>query len=532
MDRAGFKRARELFDGALERSGDERHAFVKDACGSDQGLLEQVERLLRFAEREEDHIRTGEKAAAPLTSASPDREPALTTPHGVSVGMLAPAFDLPCVSVDSSAPRRVSLSSFRGRWLVLVFYPRDFSLVCPTELTALSNRMEEFGRCGADILGVSVDSIESHERWLTTPTAHRGLGGLRFPLASDEDGAVSRAYGVYLEPQHVSLRGLFLIDPNGVLQYQAVHNLNVGRRSDDILRVLSALQTGGLCAEDWTPGMATVDPTCVLCPGNMVSHYRIEECVGTGAFGSVFRAQDMTLKRTVALKVLNPDNPSSIGAVLAEARAAAALNHTNICTIFAVDDSEGIPFIAMEYVRGQLLSELIDAGPVPVQKTANIGRQVAMGMAAAHAMGISHGDLKPANVIVRDDGVVKILDFGLARLGEGSLDTRASATIKVGKTGRLRGTPAYMSPEQAAGGRATRKSDVFALGVMLYELATGEGAFLGETIPQILSQIQTVDPNTLAAAVPEPFATVVSRALVCDAHDRDITMQEITDALA
>ncbi|MCH8316440.1 MAG: redoxin domain-containing protein [Planctomycetes bacterium] len=131
MDPEGFKRARELFDGALERSGDERHAFLKDACGSDQDLLEQVERLLRFAEREEDQARAGEKAAAPLTGASPDREPAPMTPPGVSVGMLAPAFDLPCVSVDSSAPRRVSLSSFRGRWLVLVFYPRDFSLVCP-----------------------------------------------------------------------------------------------------------------------------------------------------------------------------------------------------------------------------------------------------------------------------------------------------------------------------------------------------------------------------------------------------------------
>jgi len=518
-----------LFDAALERPVDQHQAFLADACGSDQELLEQVGRLLGYAEQESGPLSPGEEAS--VKTPNPDQPPTPVSHQRVLVGTLAPDFDLPSVSMDAAGPTRSSLSDFRGRWLVLVFYPRDFSLVCPTELTALSNRMEEFGQCGADILGVSVDSIESHERWLTTPIAHRGLDGLNFPLASDEDGAVSRAYGVYLEPQHVSLRGLFIIDPNGVLQYQGVHNLSVGRRSDDILRVLSALQTGGLCAEDWRPGMATVDPVCVLCPGNMVSHYRIEECVGVGAFGSVFRAQDMTLKRTVALKVLNPDNPSSIGAVLAEARAAAALNHTNICTIFAVDDSEGIPFIAMEYVRGQLLSELIDAGPVPVQKTANIGRQVAMGMAAAHAMGISHGDLKPANVIVRDDGVVKILDFGLARLGEGSLDTRASATIKVGKTGRLRGTPAYMSPEQAAGGRATRKSDVFALGVMLYELATGEGAFLGETIPQILSQIQTVDPNKLAAAVPKPFATVVSRALVCDAHDRDITMQEIAEVL-
>ena len=122
--------------------------------------------------------------------------------------------------------------------------------------------------------------------------------------------------------------------------------------------------------------------------------------------------------------------------------------------------------------------------------------------------------------------------LGRAHRGEGSLDTQESATIKVGKTGRLRGTPAYMSPAEAAGGRATRRSDVFALGVMLYELVTGKGAFLGETIPAILSQIQTVDPNKLAAAVPEPLANVVSRALVCDAHDRDITMQEIAEVLA
>ncbi len=532
MDSAGFQRARELFDAALERPKDDRQAFLADSCGSNQELLEQVGRLLGYTEQESGPLSPGEKAEASVKTPNPDRTPTPSSHPSVSVGTLAPDFDLPCVSMDATGPTRLSLSSFRGRWLVLVFYPRDFSLVCPTELTALSNRTEEFGQCGADILGVSVDSIESHERWLRTPTAHRGVDGLNFPLASDEDGVVSRAYGVYLEPQHVSLRGLFLIDPNGVLQYQAVHNLSVGRRSDDILRVLSALQTGGLCAEDWTPGMAAVDPVCVLCPGNMVSHYRIEECVGVGAFGSVFRAQDTTLKRTVALKVFNPDNPLSVGAVLDEARAAAALNHTNVCTIFAVDDSEGVPFIAMEYVRGQLLSELIDAGPVPVQKTANIGRQIALGMAAAHAMGISHGDLKPANVIVRDDEVVKILDFGLARLGEGSLDTRASATIKVGKTGRLRGTPAYMSPEQAAGGRATRKSDVFALGVMLYELVTGEDLFSGATIPQILSQIQAVDPEQFAAEMPEPFDSVVGKALVRNAGDRDLTMQEIADALA
>src|SRR5260370_41988001 len=146
------------------------------------------------------------------------------------VGKRAPPFDLPC-TIGAGSVRRVRLADYRGRWLILVFYPRDFSLVCPTELTALSARVEEFGRRRCDLLGISTDSIKSHERWIATPRAQGGLGEIHFPLASDHDGTVARAYDVYLEPQHVALRGLFIIDPNGVLQYQAVHNLSVGRRT-------------------------------------------------------------------------------------------------------------------------------------------------------------------------------------------------------------------------------------------------------------------------------------------------------------
>src|SRR5215470_18761366 len=124
------------------------------------------------------------------------------------VGRRAPEFELSCTRGAGSA-RRVGLADYRDRWLILVFYPRDFSLVCPTELTALSARIEEFRRRGCDILGVSTDSIDSHERWINTPRAQGGLGEIHFQLASDQDGAVSRSYGVYLEHQHVSLRGLF-----------------------------------------------------------------------------------------------------------------------------------------------------------------------------------------------------------------------------------------------------------------------------------------------------------------------------------
>ena len=273
--------------------------------------------------------------------------------------------------------------------------PRDFSLVCPTELTALSTRIDEFRNNGAEVLGVSVDPLEAHEKWLATPRARGGLGEINFPLASDVDGAVSRAYGVFLEQQHMALRGLFVIDPNGVLQYQAVHNLALGRRTDDVLRVISALQTGGLCAEDWMPGQSPIDPHATLAPGRMVGHYRIEEFLGSGSCGTVFRAHDTTLDRTVALKVLKADSPLRADDMLAEARSAAALNHPNICTVYAVDDSEGVPLIAMEYVSVRPLSGLINGAALSLETTASIGGQVASAMAAAHTAGICHGDSPP-----------------------------------------------------------------------------------------------------------------------------------------
>ena len=446
------------------------------------------------------------------------------------VGTLAPEFDLPCTAAPGSTRRRAALSEFRGKWLVLVFYPRDFSLLCPTELTALSARLDEFHQCGAEVLGISVDSIESHERWLATPKAQGGVAGLNFALASDEDGAVSRAYGVFLEQQHLALRGLFVIDPNGVLQYKTVHNLAVGRRSDDIIRVLSALHTGGLCAEDWTPGLATIDPTRALGPGSVVSHYRIEEYIGAGSFACVFRAHDTTLQRTVALKVIKPDSPLTLSAVLDEARSVAALNHPNICTVYAVDDSEGIPIIAMEYVPGRPLSKVLQGSALEPKDAASIGCQIASGMAAAHALGLCHGDLKPANVILRDDGVDKILDFGLARR-EGRIDPKATVIRGGRMTDSIKGTPAYMSPEQASGGSASPAGDVFSLGLILYEMLTGREAFCGDNIPQLLKQIRAVEPKRFAADVSEPFASILSQALVCDLPSRQITMQQIAQRL-
>jgi alkyl hydroperoxide reductase subunit AhpC len=447
-----------------------------------------------------------------------------------SVGKRAPKFDLPCTQ-GPGATRRAALTDYRDRWLILVFYPRDFSLVCPTELTALSARIEEFRRRGCDILGIGTDPISSHERWIATPRAQGGLGEIHFPLASDRDGAVARAYGVYLEPQNVALRGLFIIDPNGVLQYQAVHNLSVGRRSDEVFRVLTALESGGMCPEDWCADCATLDPTRVLMPGSMLAHYRIEAEVGQGAFAAVFRAHDTVLDRLVAVKVFKPGSGSPPPDVLAEARAAAALNHPNVCTIFAVDDSEGVPVIVMEYVEGQSLGMMLQGGALSAGQAAGLGSQIAQGMAAAHGQGIVHGDLKPANLLVNPGGGVKITDFGLSRRAAPFPEGDATQDWESAQGGKIAGTPGYMSPEQSRGEPTTPRSDVFSLGAVLYEMLTGKQAFTGQNVLQVLDQIRNVDPDRYAAEVPEPFPAILRGALVREARQRSLTMDRIAEML-
>lgn len=448
------------------------------------------------------------------------------------VGSLAPDFDLPCTPRPDTGAGRVELADYRGQWLALVFYPRDFSLVCPTELTAISNRIGEFNGNGCQVVAISSDSLESHLRWLSTPVAAGGLGGLAFPLASDVDGAVCRSYGVLLEPQRLALRGLFIIDPNGVLQYQVVHNLSVGRKTDEILRVLAALQTGGLCAEGWQPGLATLGTQAGLGPGKMVSHYRLEKEVGAGAFSSVYRAHDTTLERTVALKIMKPDSPLPPSSVLAEARAAAALNHPNVCTIYSVDEADGVPIIAMEYLAGRPLSRHVARGPLDAGVIADLARQMAAGMAAAHAQGVTHGDLKPANIFVTGDGLVKILDFGLARKEPPPSDPDATTDLAAGGLGGVTGSPSYMSPEQADGEPAVAASDVFSLGSILFEMLTGRQAFSGANVLQVLGEIRDVDPEALAAEVPEPFGDLLREMLLRDPAERGISMAEVAERLS
>jgi len=170
------------------------------------------------------------------------------------VGQPAPDFDMASTKNMETLAENVRLSDYKGKWLILMFYPLDFTFVCPTELTAFSDRIEDFEGIGAEVIGISTDSVHSHRAWINTPREENGVADLQYPLASDITGDVAKNYGVLIEGKGIALRGLFIIDPQGILKYQVVHDLNIGRSVDETLRVIQGLQTGGLCAAEWKPG--------------------------------------------------------------------------------------------------------------------------------------------------------------------------------------------------------------------------------------------------------------------------------------
>ena len=175
------------------------------------------------------------------------------------VGQPAPDFTMASTKNIETLKEDVKLSDYKGKWLVLLFYPLDFTFVCPTELTAFSDRYEDFEGINAEIIGVSTDSVYSHRAWLNTPRDKGGVAGLQYPLAADSTKKVAGDYGVLIQERGVALRGLFVIDPEGALRYKVVHDLNIGRSVEETLRVIQALQTGGLCQAEWKPGQKTLN---------------------------------------------------------------------------------------------------------------------------------------------------------------------------------------------------------------------------------------------------------------------------------
>ncbi len=269
--------------------------------------------------------------------------------------------------------------------------------------------------------------------------------------------------------------------------------------------------------------------------GKTLGHYRIVEKIGSGGMGEVYRAHDESLHRDVALKVLPASSFSDPGArarLLREARSAAGLNHPHICTIHEVGEAEGHAYIAMEFLEGQPLSARLAGAALPREQVLRHGLQLAEALAHAHEHGLVHRDLKSANVIITTEGRAKVLDFGLAkRLSEGELDevTRSQASLTA--PGALVGTLAYMAPEQLRGQPADARSDVWALGVVLYEMAAGSRPFQGQTRFELSSAILNERPAPLAGKMPLELRAVIERCLEKEPEQRYQRGGEVQAAL-
>ena len=234
--------------------------------------------------------------------------------------------------------------------------------------------------------------------------------------------------------------------------------------------------------------------------GSTISHYEVVEKLGEGGMGVVYKARDSRLKRLVALKVLPPEkvaDPERKRRFVEEAQAASALNHPNIVTVHDIGQSDGVDFIAMEYVEGHTLGELIGRRGLKLHEALRIATQIADALAKAHAAGIVHRDLKPGNVMVTPEGRVKVLDFGLAKLTETALVSSEDPTLTAAQSteyGMIMGTAAYMSPEQAEGKKVDARSDIFSFGSVLYEMLIGRGAFRRDNPALTLAAVLHLEP--------------------------------------
>jgi serine/threonine protein kinase/tetratricopeptide (TPR) repeat protein len=276
-------------------------------------------------------------------------------------------------------------------------------------------------------------------------------------------------------------------------------------------------------------------------PQQMLLHYRLAGKIGSGGMGEVYKAEDTKLGRTVAIKLLSGAVHKNLAAkrrFMKEAQSASALNHPNIITIHAIEETDGLDFIVMEYVEGQTLRELIESdGALPLTKLLDVGTQVADALDAAHEIGLIHRDIKSANILITRRGHAKVLDFGLAKIVRtiaNDIDNEAPTLMNLTDEGTVLGTVAYMSPEQTRGEVLDTRSDIFSLGCVLYEAATRSLPFTGPSVLAVMHAIATTDPpppSRVRPELPREFDLIVERALAKEKERRYSSVSETAQAL-
>ena len=273
-----------------------------------------------------------------------------------------------------------------------------------------------------------------------------------------------------------------------------------------------------------------------LAPGTSIGHYDVTSLLGEGGMGQVWQATDTQLNRQVALKIL-PDafasDPDRLARFKREAQILASLNHPNIAAIYGIEEAEGTRALVLELVEGPTLADRIAKGPIQLDEALPIAKQIAEALEAAHEAGVIHRDLKPANIKVREDGTVKVLDFGLAKALDPvqEVDPSNSPTLTAAATqmGVILGTAAYMSPEQARGSSVDRRADIWAFGAVLYEMLTGRRLFESGTVSDTLASVLKTDPDWDALSPLTPPA-IRKLLLRCLRKDRSERLQHIGDA--
>ena len=269
-----------------------------------------------------------------------------------------------------------------------------------------------------------------------------------------------------------------------------------------------------------------------LSPGTRLGHYDVTALIGEGGMGEVYRARDTTLDRDVALKVLPEaftSDPDRLARFEREAKVLASLNHPNIGSIYGLEEAEGVRALVLELVEGPTLADRIKQGPIPIDEALPIARQIAEALEAAHEQAVIHRDLKPANVKVKDDGTVKVLDFGLAKAFQPdasdpglSASPTISLTAAASQMGMVIGTAAYMSPEQARGKAVDKRTDIWAFGAVLFEMFSGSRTYSGADVTDVLAAVVRAEPDwtLLPATVNARLREVVERCLEKDAKNR------------